>query len=132
MTREYKFKAWLKKEKKMVDVLSIEFDAKIIAFYKQDEEYEDIIRQTFAPFEDIELIQYTCINDKDGVEIYEGYIVEYEGDLLIVRFDVEDGRYELTNYVYYELLEKYQSKYYKVVGNIYENPELLGGKYETN
>ena len=138
MNREIEFRAWLKKEKRMIDVLSIEFDAKLIVFYKQDEEYEDVIRTTFAPFDQIELIQYTGIKDKNGVEIYEGDILKhFKGNIYIVEF--HNGAFKLLRYnpykgipiAYYSFNTFYDMgnmNELEVIGNIYENPELLEKK----
>lgn len=132
--RKIKFRAWLKNEKKMVDVLYIDFDVKMIVFYNQDEEYEDVIREEFAPFDAINLIQYTGLKDKNGVEIYEGDVFIYEdGCIGVVRYSEQ--------YAWF-IIEWYENSHSKepidddplgninihnmeVIGNIYDNPELL-------
>jgi uncharacterized phage protein (TIGR01671 family) len=77
-------------------------------------------------------LQFTGVKDKDGHEIYEGDIVEYRDKLgeeeTIERFTVtlaSNGRffYESHEDVEYDAL--LGIKPVAVIGNIYENPELL-------
>jgi hypothetical protein len=71
--------------------------------------------------------QYTGLKDLDGKEIYEGDIQDYgNGRKIIVEFEdgcfglrMPNGDFERT----WLRLNKF-----KVVGNIYENPELLTNK----
>lgn len=131
MNREYKFKVWLKKEKKMVEPLSINLEKQQILFNEPSDKYWTEVR--IVSFDDVEMLQYTGINDKNGVKIYEGDIVIYKfqnDDLktkkLTVFFDEEDCSFSLAHKGKpYISMEKDDIKYYKVIGNIYENKELL-------
>ena len=70
--------------------------------------------------------EYTGIKDINGVEIYEGDIVSADGmsnDVIIFKdggFNLEGGEY--SENLLYQLI--YYGNY-KVIGNIYDNPELL-------
>ena len=60
--------------------------------------------------------QSTGLFDKNGEEVYELDIVKMNsGELRLV--EVKDGKYEPICH--------YPSDYFEVVGNIFENPELL-------
>lgn len=76
------------------------------------------------------------LKDKNGKEIYEGDIVKITGSKEI---DIGKVIYEYNGFIvdvmnmdrFYgrvHLLEKFT----EVIGNIYDNPELLGGENETS
>ncbi|MGA2669983.1 MAG: YopX family protein [Dehalococcoidia bacterium] len=71
--------------------------------------------------------EFTGLKDKNGKEIYEGDIVGEKGWAYKVEF--EDGMFRLahsTLLVDWIYARKRQGIETKVIGNIYENPELLG------
>lgn len=125
--REIKFRAWLKKENKMVEVKSLHLGTrKIIYGYS---ETSQCYGNKSCSFDDIELMQCTDIKDRNEKEIYEGDIVKTNIDLMgIVRFDI--------GYYFEWITDSLVSMWNKdvkvwlewgleVIGNIYENPELL-------
>ena len=134
--REIKFRAWLKDDKRMIEVRSIDFheEGNIITV-----NYNDIFGFEFNENE-IELMQYTGLKDKNGKEIYEGDIVDIHqtvnGQSVFVIEVTNTGlvipRYAFDkNYKYEynirELLEFDEyDKEIEVIGNVWENERLLG------
>lgn len=114
--REIKFRIWDKERKEMINIGRID----IADGSCKPTIFGDIF---YDYWNDVELMQYTGLKDKNGVEIYEGDIVETEdyhlGDKLVVK-----GRKQVIADI------RFCGKLIPcvVIGNIYENPELL--KYE--
>ncbi|MGJ0848286.1 YopX family protein [Tissierella praeacuta] len=80
---------------------------------------------------DLIIMQYTGLKDKNGKEIYEGDIVEfvdcqYESETLCVGEVIfEEFGWHFTNSITESSLSCYDSSEVKIIGNIYENKELL-------
>lgn len=110
MNREIKFRAWSVYDQKM--------------FYDVQETYDSYWEQSFGSLLDNEdwfVMQYTGLKDKNGKEIYEGDILKGDepgfNDVVVYK----ENKFILEplgdDCIYWELTE--------VIGNIYENPELL-------
>ena len=117
--REIKFRAWDKLNKEMFNVESINFQERRV--------YKDVV--SYRNFNDIELMQYTGLKDKNNKEIYEGdilsdgndekpYKVIFENGSFRAEFegDFEEYSFDLIDIV---------AQGCEVVGNIYENSELI-------
>lgn len=125
MNREIKFKVWDIEEKEMYEPHKIEY----INFY---DGFVTLKVVGFIEFEDAELLQYTGLKDKNGKEIYEGDIIKREsmapGGLdRIGKITIEDGVIWIESNVdsvcLFDEIDELE-----VIGNIYENPELLEEK----
>ncbi|WP_286149674.1 YopX family protein [Romboutsia ilealis] len=138
--REIKFRAWDEEDKRMYcdDKVIVTFSGFLEEVYvRRNSTVDELI--------DYKLMQYSGIKDIEGKEIYEGDIVEFldeevnyshcgvEYDEFInigkvifshdelMGWDITNRNMDLEEVWHYR-------EYIKVIGNIYENPELLEGK----
>lgn len=124
--REIKFRAWDKMEKKFADYgFSVDFEDGSI--------YDD----NQVSMNEVELMQYTGLKDKNGKDIYEGDVVQEDirrdkRSKPIMRWSVvvysEKGMFivECLPKSLRQWNELYkENDEVEVIGNIYENPELL-------
>lgn len=73
------------------------------------------------------IMQFINSNDRNGIEVYEGDILEApSGNLFIVRWYEEEMRWAMwAKDTWYNM----NMALHTVVGNIYETPELLNGVF---
>ena len=129
MNDRFKFRVYNKRKEEMLDVRLISYfstgnicrveaqnavgDIKIFDDYK-------------TSIEDIELLQCTGLKDKNGKLIYEGDIIK---DVLMNKFVVDFSQgylsFLLTNIKNEKSMVFYPNINIEVIGNIYENKELL-------
>jgi uncharacterized phage protein (TIGR01671 family) len=130
--REIKFRAWDKEYKKMMEWGKqlkglTQNGIKTVMSYNSEDSWSDCYN-----LKDIELMQYTGLKDKNGKEIYEGDIVKYfdNKEHIVVVENIKElgtGMYlKRVGSGYYTLNPSVIRDYeVEVIGNIYENPELL-------
>lgn len=130
--REIKFRGYSKSFNIMFDYDMLEMaSAGIVDICKKElkkinPEATELQMGLFLPTydEDLMLMQYTGLKDKNGKEIYEGDIVqhEYNGELIHTIVKFECGAYFAGDFYLYR-----KRNTVEVVGNIYENSDLLEG-----
>ena len=124
-----KFRAWVKDEKRMLPVGDLDMSYKL-TYLDENNGY-----RRERDFDEIELMQFTGLKDKNGKEVFEGDIVkipdDYDtfghnaGEILKVAFNNGCFRLKRPN-------SKGRGFYFEddntvtIIGNIYENQELLG------
>ena len=126
--REIKFRAWDKKRKRMYEVSDLHLANPMNGGVWATVIGKDIIENKDIKLQiqpkDIDVLQFTGLKDKNGKEIYEGDILGYWGratwEVLWVnnKCSFRFGNH-VTNFPMTEVVKK------EVIGNIYENPELL-------
>lgn len=121
-----RFRAFLKDTKKIADVKSIFFE----------NEVAKVTDNEFYQFEDIILMQSTGLHDKNGVEIFEGDIVEHFD---FNSNEISKSEVRILKGCFYLVISVDGFKYdvpimdlkddeciLEIKGNVHENPELLG------
>ena len=82
-----------------------------------------------------DLMQYTGLKDKNGTEIYVGDILSTDLDRPYLIVEFRNGAFMFQCHDngkdYYDFMattgeNSNFTKYHEVIGNVYENPELLG------
>ena len=76
------------------------------------------------PRQEYVTMQYTGLKDKNGVEIYEGDIADHHNLRFIVEWTEAFGLWSVYNGETDDLLGNH-SNVLEIIGNIYENPELV-------
>jgi uncharacterized phage protein (TIGR01671 family) len=154
--REIKFRAWDSVAKKMLEQITTWHHAMGLSVVLPFREFhyspnsnwrKDDYGNFYSDNNTVYLMQYTGLKDKNGVEIYEGDVVrrheaapewkdkEPSSRLFQVRWSAEGAWFELdhaapwadgTNW---SPMNAHQTaQYVEVIGNIYENSELLEAK----
>lgn len=118
--REIKFRAWDEQNKIMhneVEFIRSGTEGNDWILFKSDKqklECENVLNNPYFQ-QQINIMQYTGLKDKNEIEIYEGDIVYLSG---IGLTEIE-----------FPFIDLYQACYENdigaIIGNIYENPELL-------
>lgn len=113
--RQFKFRAWDKEKETMR--INIE-----TGIYEDPDEFMDFGR--ILELERFIVMQYTGLKDINGKEIYEGDIVYDEHDEEYGKVIFEGGEYLCEWETYADSLSNELGQI-EVIGNIYENKELL-------
>ena len=120
--REIKFRAWDKQHKKMYYDVQNTYDGRLADYFGQlltwEGEDGDLA---------YEVMQFTGLTDKNGKEIFEGDIVKlHYGSIYSVEYIQRLALYSICrpvgNVASYPFIDYDRCE---VIGNIYDNPELI-------
>ena len=121
--REIKFRGYAKEIKLLCDVSFVDFELKIVRLDVGKLKDTEWCYQDEYNFDDIELLEYTGLKDKNGIAIFEGDIVYNTSSERNHEVKYVDCYWTpFTTYYQRNCLEENQ---FEVIGNIHEDPELL-------
>lgn len=132
--KDIKFRAWDYDTNTMIYP-----DSKLETIFCFDRVGLSVYQGNGSELSSFELMQYTGLKDKNGTEIYEGDIIEYHSDIINTFYKINKinrvveykyGMYgiegiEKGTHIPFANILKYK---YKVIGNIYQNSDLLEDK----
>lgn len=132
--RELKFRAWDKTKQKMYlfDEIRINNEYNLLGFHEKScSDYGELDIDE----ENYDLMQFTGLLDKNGKEIWEGDIVinKYLNQNIVNKVIFNSASFYIDNNERPRLLGEFISDKdlvcydLEIIGNIYENPELLKG-----
>ena len=130
--KEIKFRVWDKDRKKFAkQITSLKFDRdgniNLVVYLDRVNKLREILDNEKIYCNNFEIMQYTGLKDKNGKEIYEGDIVKIFFDsekyeAFLVEYDNLCWQLREIGQLLWDYCNLYECE---VVGNIYENPELL-------
>ena len=126
-----KFRAWNEKTESFIDYGDLMLDLKNGKVYSGD---VGIPEYTIDVTNQVILMQYTGCRDKNGIEIYEGDIIKDKYDKIwlvqwyvgafVITNKIPDSDGQESTYSYFNNLSNHHF-YFEVIGNVYQDPELL-------
>ena len=122
-----KFRAWDSSKKEMfTDTFAITESGQVVVV---EQEFVTSIPD-YVFVDHLIVMQSTGLVDKEGTEVFEGDILHHQIQTeytFIVKYDKDNARWygDGLSRTYRIDLMKHFMQYYKIIGNIYENPELL-------
>lgn len=134
MNREIKFRAWNIKDNKWVDDFMISPDGAADIYDDEDGGKSGLWEHSEGIWKDLELVEYTGLKDKNGKVIFEGDLVKghwspvilqviYQAPSFVMKQRTKSGTLS-KSWCTFDIAPS-DNQLYEVIGNIYENPELL-------
>ena len=82
---------------------------------------------TFYKVDPATVGQYTGLTDSDGDKIFEGDVVALGDECGKIEYSETEAMFQVVFYGWLTDFDHYYGAEFEVVGNIHDNPELIGG-----
>mgnify|MGYP001030815901 CR=1 FL=1 len=132
LERELEFKVWHRGQGHMYDNVAVS-DENTVGYESTSNNFN------CETSKEIVVLQYTSRLDKEGEKIFEGDVLKMSrvADPVIVKWDEEKVGFVLENPEETAISKKQvdwpsSEKSLKILGNIYENPEIFEGEREED
>ena len=130
MNREILFKAKRKDNGEWVEGYMVKYPSGKVEIFKKCVELPDVLLR--CEVDPKTICEYTGLKDKNGKKIWENDILRRDG-YWDIRIEFENGvfmvrntdKVQYINRVVYAPISIFDIKMYEVIGNIFDNPELL-------
>lgn len=116
-------KVYIKYLNKVLEVESIRFDTKVVEVYDESRNMYQ-----FSDFDDVIFMDNTGMQDKNGKYICIGDIVKEDDDIYTIKRSELCKIISMCNKRLNIFLGESVCREIEVIGNIYENKELLGNE----
>ena len=113
-------KIYVKDKNKVYDTQVIDYKNKIVIFF--DNETQCTYTRLF---DEVEFMENTGAKDKNGNYVYSGDIVKDNDDVYTIKRSEVYKIFSIGNRKGYLFLDESRCREVEVIGNIYENKELL-------
>src|SRR5699024_1498735 len=135
---KHKFRAWDRTTNQMRGCYGFnEMEQEVYVCSVADDEFNGQLKTVHAlrrSFDEVVVMQYTGCRDKNGIEIYEGDVIKDKYDKIwlvqwyvgafVITNKIPDSDGQESTYSYFNNLSNHHF-YFEVIGNMWENPELL-------
>ena len=133
-----KFRAWDKTTNQMRGCYGFnDMEREVYVCSVADDEFNGQLKTVHAlkrSFDEVVVMQYTGCRDKNGIEIYEADVIKDKYDKVwlaqryvgafVITNKIPDSDGQESTYSYFNNLSNHHF-YFEVIGNMWENPELL-------
>ena len=135
---KHKFRAWDRTTNQMRGCYGFnEMEQEVYVCSVADDEFNGQLKTVHAlrrSFDEVVVMQYTGCRDKNGIEIYEGdvikdkydktWLVQWYVGAFVITDKIPDSDGQTSTYSHFSNVSNHHF-YFEVIGNMWENPELL-------